>query len=120
MASYSKLALSSSTNGKSIVVSASAAPYTLLHTTGVSLTTIDELYIYASNNSTYDSYLTLYWGSSAAGDLLLQQNIQAYAGQTVVIPGLILTGSGTVGSSIYVTTTYPNVISITGYVNRIS
>lgn len=120
MPTYSKLPLSQGSFGGSVTVSASAAPYTLIHTTGTSTSSIDEVYIYASNSSTADSNLTLYWGSSAVRDNILTVNVQAYGGVTLLIPGLILTGNGTTGSSIFTTTTFSSAVNITGYVNRIT
>ena len=102
------------------MVSASAAPYTLVHTTSASTSSIDEVYIYASNTTTADSNLTLYWGSSAARDNILTVNVQAYGGMTLLIPGLILTGNGSTGLPIFATTTFPSAVDITGYINRIT
>lgn len=120
MATYSKLNLSQSTNGRSIMVSASAAPYTLIHTTSISATNTDEIWLYAANRSTADTLLTLYWGSSATDDLLAPIVIQAYAGTTLLIPGLILNGTGSAGSTIYATVAIPSAVEVVGYVNRIT
>ncbi len=120
MATYSKIPLSQSINGKSITLTTSAAPYTLLHTTDTLSANTDEIWLYAANNSTVDTSITIYWGSSATSDLLSPIVIQAYAGATLLCPGFILTGSGSEGSTIYATVASPSAVQIVGYVNRIT
>jgi hypothetical protein len=120
MATFSKIPLSQSTNGKSILLSLSASPGILLHTTGTSVADVDEVYIYASNNTTYDTGITLFWGSSAVSHNIMNLSINAYAGITTVVPGLILRGDGSIGSPIYAYVTNPSAVNITGYINRIT
>lgn len=120
MATYSKIPLSQSANGRSIMLSTSAAPYTLIHTTDALSTNTDEIWLYATNSSAADTLMTLYWGSSATSDLLAPIVIQAYAGATLLIPGFILTGTGSVGSTVYATVSQPSAVEIVGYVNRIT
>jgi hypothetical protein len=115
MATYSKIPLSQSANGRTIMLSTSSAPYTLIHTS-VSAPSMDEIWIYASNTTSADSITTFYWGGSSTSDIVAQVNIQAYAGLTLVIPGLILNNENTV----YAFTQFPSAVDITGYVNRIS
>jgi len=102
------------------MLSTSAAPYTLIHTTGTSSANADEIWLYAANNSTSDALMTLYWGSSATADLLAPIVVQAYAGATLIIPGLILTGTGSAGTTVYATVATPSAVEIIGYVNRIT
>lgn len=120
MATYSKIPLSNSTNGKSILLTLSSAPGTLIHTTGTSTANLDEIWIYATNNSGADSLTTFYWGTTATQDLITQVNVQAYAGATVIIPGTILTGTGSVGNVVYAYAQTPSAVNIIGYVNRIT
>jgi hypothetical protein len=120
MATYSKIPLSQSANGRSIMLTASAAPYTLIHTTGSLSANTDEIWLYAVNNSTADALITLYWGSSATADLLAPIVIQAYAGAALLIPGFILTGTGSAGTTVYATVATPSAVEIIGYVNRIT
>lgn len=115
MATYSKIPLSQSANGKSIMLPLSTSPGTLIHTS-VATPSMDEIWIYASNISTADSITTFYWGTTAATDILAQVNIQAYAGLTLIIPGLILNNANTV----YAFTQFPSAVDISGYVNRIT
>jgi hypothetical protein len=120
MASFSKIPLSQSSRGRSIMLSTSAAPYTLIHTTGTASTNTDEIWLYAANNSTSDALMTIYWGSSAFADILSPIVIQAYAGATLISPGFILTGTGSTGSTVYATVATPSAVEIIGYVNRIT
>lgn len=115
MATYSKIPLSEGTNGKSIMLSLSSAPGTLIHTSAAS-PNMDEVWLYASNVSSADSLTTIYWGTTATSDIITQVNIQAYAGLTLVIPGLILNNANT----IYAFTQSPSAVDIAGYVNRIT
>lgn len=115
MATYSKVPLSQGANGRSIQLTLSTAPGTLIHT-AVATPNTDEIWLYASNTSTADSITTFYWGTTAAADVLMQVNVQAYAGLTLMIPGLILNNANT----IYAFTQFPSAVDITGYVNRIT
>jgi hypothetical protein len=120
MATYSKIPLSQSANGKAIMVALSSAPGSLIHSTGISSANIDEVWLYASNVSAGDTLLTLYWGSSASADIASVITIQAYAGLTLISPGLILRGDDSSGSTIYTTVQQPSAVEIVGYVNRIT
>lgn len=120
MATYTKELLSQSINGRAIMVTATESPPQLVHTTLSSNTYTDEIWIYASNNSTNDSNLTLYWGTSSISDIILTTNIEAYAGAILIIPGFILQGDGSDSNRIFATTTIASAIDIIGYVNRIS
>lgn len=120
MATYSKIPLSQSSNGKAIMVTLSSAPGSLIHSTGTSSANIDEVWLYASNVSTADTLLTLYWGSSASSDIASVITIQAYAGPQLISPGLILRGDDSSGSTIYTTVQQPSAVEIVGYVNRIT
>jgi hypothetical protein len=120
MATYSKIPLSQSTYGRTIMLSTSAAPYTLIHTTDSLSANTDEIWLYAANNSTSDALMTIYWGSSATVDTLAPIVVQAYAGATLIAPGFILTGTGSEGSTVYATVATPSSVEIIGYVNRIT
>ncbi len=120
MATYSKIPLSQSSNGRAIMVALSSTPGTLIHITGTLSANIDEVWLYAANNSAADTLITLYWGSSAAADLLAPILIQAYAGTVLLSPGLILAGTGSVGSTIYATVAQPSAVELIGYINRIT
>jgi len=117
MASYTKVKLSGSTNGKGIKVAATATAGTTIHQTGTA--NIDEVWLYAYNSDTVSRLLTIEWGGVAAPDDNQKITIPSQSGLTLVVPGLTLYPSGTALTvAAFAATT--NVIVITGFVNRIS
>lgn len=119
MAVYSKLLLSGSTNGRAIKIGATSSPGTTIHTTGTSSTTEDEVWLYAYNSSTSFATLTIQFGGTTAVDNDIILSVPPQAGLTLVVPGLILTGTGSAGNIIYAYASSANIITISGYVNRI-
>jgi hypothetical protein len=116
MATFTKVLLSGSTNGKGIKVAASATAGTLIHTAVSGTSSIDEIWLYAHNTSASNVKLTIEWGEATAPDGNIEVNIGAEGtGMILVIPGVPLQNGLTVrafaGSA--------NVINIFGYVNRI-
>ena len=91
MATYSKLKLSGSTDGKAIAVAATSSPGTTIHTGSGTATTIDEIWLYAMNQSAADVKLTVEWGGTTTADLI-EQTITTEAGLTLVAPGIIIKG----------------------------
>jgi hypothetical protein len=121
MATYSKQLLSGSTNGKSIVIAATGTNTTTIHTTGTSNSVLDEVWLYATNSTAADIMVNiLYGGTDFSTDVLFEGVIEAYSGNVLICPGLILRGNGTAGSVIYGNASVANGINIFGYVNRIS
>lgn len=113
MATYSKQLLSGSTSGKPIAVAATATPGTTIHT--ASSTALDEIWLYAVNTGTSSVKLTIEFGGTTNTENI-ELTIAGESGLTLLIPGLILTGANVVRA--FAATT--NVVSISGYVNRIS
>lgn len=120
MATFSKVKLSESTLGKAILVGATTTPGTSIHTTLVSATTIDEVWLYAVNTDTASKKLTIEWGGVTSPTDLIEFTVQPENGLYVVIPGLILLGDGTTGTPIRAWCATASVVTITGYVNRIA
>lgn len=120
MALYSKQRLSGSTGGRPILVAATATPGTLIHATGTSATIIDEVWLYASNTDTTDRKLTIEFGDVSAPGDLIELTIKAESGLVLLVPGLPLSGTGSVARNIRAFAALTNVINISGYVNRIS
>ncbi len=122
MATYSKVLLSGSTQGKAIKVAAttSGSAGTTIHTTGTSSTAEDEIWLYAYNSSSSPVVLTIQWGGVTAVDNEIKLSIPSLAGLTLVVPGLILTGTGSAGNTVSAYAATTNVITVSGYVNRIS
>lgn len=114
MTTYTKLKLSGSTDGKGILVAATATAGTTIHTAHA--TDLDEIWIYAVNSSAADVKLTIEWGEATAPDGNIEGALPAEGGLVLVIPGLLLTNSLVVKA--FAGTA--DVIVIHGFVNRIS
>jgi hypothetical protein len=120
MATFSKLHLSGSTGGQPIKISATTSAGTIVHTTGTSSSTIDEVWIYAHNTSVADTVLTIEYGGTTNPDNRIVLSVPAQAGLTLVLPGLILSGDDSSGRSVRAFAATTNVITISGYVNRVA
>ena len=120
MATFSKVLLSGSSQGKAVKVVATASTGTTIHTTGISASTIDEVWLYAYNSSASAVTLTIQWGGTATPDNDIKVSIPATAVLTLVTSGLLLTGTGSAGNVIAAYAGTANVVMITGYVNRIA
>lgn len=120
MATFTKVSLSGSSQGKAVKVAATASTGTTIHATGTSSTIIDEVWLYAYNSDTSFRLLTIQFGGTTAVDNDIKISIPPQSGLTLVVPGLILTGTGSVASTVYAFAETANVITLSGYVNRIS
>jgi hypothetical protein len=116
MATFSKVLLSGSTDGKAIKVAATATAGTTIHTAGSGTSNRDEIWLYAVNSSTSSVKLTIEWGEATAPDGNIEQTIAAESGLYLVVPGLLLQNSLVVKA--FAATA--NVICIHGFVNRIT
>jgi hypothetical protein len=119
MATFSKITLSGSTDGKMIQVSATATPGTTIHTGSTTATTYDEIWLYAVNSSTSTVKLTIEYGGTTSPTDLIEFSVPAESGLYLVVPGLVIKGNATalVVRAFAGTTA---VINIAGYVNRIT
>jgi len=120
MATFTKVVLSGATQGKQIKVAATASSGTTIHATGTSSSIIDEVWLYAYNSSTAAVTLTIQYGATATPDDDIKLSIPALSGLTLVVPGLVLTGTGAAANTVRAYAGTANVIMISGYVNRIS
>jgi hypothetical protein len=122
MATFEKVLLSGSTQGKAIKIAAttSGSAGTTIHATGTSSSVEDEVWLYAYNSSSAVIVLTVQWGGVTAVDNEIKILIPATSGLTLVVPGLILTGTGSAANTIAAYAGTTNVITVSGYVNRIS
>lgn len=117
MATFTKTLLSGSTNGKAIKVVQTATAGTTIHTAVSGTASIDEIWLYAHNSSASTVKLTLEWGEATAPDGNIEINIGAEGtGLVLVAPGILLQNSLVVKA--FAGTA--NVITLTGYVNRIA
>ncbi len=114
MATFSKLKLSGSTDGKQIKVVATSTPGTTIHTAHASA--LDEVWLWAVNSSTTAVKLTVEWGEATAPDGNVEVTIPGESGYLLVVPGCVLSNSLVVKA--FAATA--NVILINGYVNRIA
>ncbi len=118
MATFSRLLLSGSTNGRNIPVVATATPGTAIHTAVTGTTSFDELYLWAANVTAAAATLTIGWGGVLdPGDhITYAYSISANSPPVPIVTGQVLNNallvkafSGTASA-----------INITGYVNRIA
>jgi len=119
VATYSKLKLSGSTDGRLIKVAQTATAGTTIHTGSSTATTIDEVWLYAVNSDTTDRKLTIEWGGTSAPDDLIEQTITAESGLLLVVAGLVVVGNAT-PLVVRAFAATANVVMIGGYVNRIT
>lgn len=120
MPTYTKNLLSGSSFGASIMLSTTASPGTLIHSTEIGATATDEVWLYANNVSGIDATVTVFWGTTATNNNLGPMTVQGYAGPVLISPGLILQGSGSTAANIYALPSSTSGINIVGYVNRIT
>ena len=116
MATYTKRALSGSTNGKGIKVAATATPGTTIHTAVSGTSDWDEIWIYAYNSDSSPIQLTLEWGEATVPDGNIKVDLPAVAGLQLIVPGLLLQNSLVLKA--FADTT--NLVIVQGFVNRIT
>ena len=115
MATYSKELLSGSTEGKGILVVATATAGTTIHTAVAGTTDIDEIWLYAVNTHSADIKLTLEWGEATEPNGNIEITVPTEAGLMLLVPGLLLQNSLVVKA--FAGTA--NEIVIHGYANKI-
>lgn len=114
MSTFTPVLLSGSTNGKGILVAATATLGTTIHTAIAGTSNIDEITLYAVNTSTSAVKLTIEWGEATAPNGNIEYTVPAEDGLYLIIPGLKLQNSLVVTA--FAGTT--NVIVLHGWVNR--
>ena len=119
MATFSKIVLSGSTDGRMIKVVATATAGTTIHTGSATATTFDEVWLYAVNSDTTDRKLTIEWGGVSAPDDLIEFTVEAENGLYLIVPGLVLKGNAT-PLVVKAFCASANVVNIAGFVNRIT
>jgi hypothetical protein len=116
MATFAKMVLSGSTNGKGIKVVATSSAGTTIHTAVTGTSSWDEIWIYAYNSNSVAENLTLQWGGTSSPDDSITVTLQPYQGLMLVVPGLVLQNSLVLKAF----ATDANVVIIHGFVNRIT
>ena len=121
MATFSKQKLSGSTNGRGIAVVATATLGTTIHATGTSATILDEIWLYANNIHSSAVTLTVEFGGATTTSDLIQLSIPATpSGLYLICGGLILSGTGSVATTITAFASVASKIELFGFVNRIT
>lgn len=115
MATISKVQLSGATNGRNILVTATATAGTLIHTATASANVLDEIWLWAANSSTSDVKVTLEFGGVTAPNDHIEYTVPAEDGMYMLVPGFPING----GVVVRAFAGTGNVIVINGYVNRI-
>jgi hypothetical protein len=92
---------------------------TLLHTGSATVTTLDEVWLYAVNSSASSVKLTVEWGEATAPDGNIEVTVQPEAGLVTVIPGLLIKGNAT-ELEVRAFAATANVVCIHGFVNQIT
>ncbi len=119
MATYTKVKLSGSTDGRAIKVAATATPGTTIHTGSTTATTYDEVWLYAVNTSASSVKLTIEWGGTTSPDDLLELTVLPEAGLVTVVPGLVIKGNAT-PLVVRAFAATADVVVIHGFVNQIT
>ena len=120
MATFTKALLSGSTYGEPELVVATSSPGTTIHATGTSATIIDEVWLYANNTSTSPVLLTIQFGGTTAPLNSKPITLPPQSGDVLITAGIPLTGTGSAANTIYAFAATASVITISGYINRIS
>ena len=119
MATFSKIALSGSTDGRMIKVAATATAGTTLHTGSSTATTFDEIWLYAVNSSASTVKLTVEFGGVSSPDDLIEFTVPAEDGLYLIVAGLVIKGNAT-PLLVRAFAATANVVMMAGYVNRIT
>jgi len=121
MATYSKVALSGgAADGTGIELAIDSGTFTTIHTTTTTVTTLDEIWLYASNTDTDDRKLTLKFGGTDDPDDLIEYTVTAESGLALVVPGLFLAGKASTGLILLGAAAVASKVTVFGYVNRIT
>lgn len=117
MPQVQKQKLSGSTDGRNILVTATASAGTLIHTaqTGTTTGKFDEIWLYAYNSNASAITLTIQFGGTTAVNDDIKVLLPPIAGLQCIVPGLILQ-NGTVVRA-YANT--GSVATIAGFVNSV-
>lgn len=116
MPNFSKQVLSGGTDGRPILVVATATPGTTIHTAQADAANEDEIWLWAMNSDAAAKKLTIEFGGVTDPDDLIVQTIPGQDGLHLICPGLPLRNALLVRA--FAETT--NLLTLVGFVNRIS
>jgi hypothetical protein len=117
MADISKQKFTNSTLGRPILVTATTSPGTDIHTVTTDTSQFEEVWLYAFNSDTSNRGITVEFGSNSASDQISAE-IPFRSGLYLIIPGIPLQGNAT-PPTVKVYATAANVVSISGWINRL-
>lgn len=113
LASFSKILLSGSTDGRAIRIASLAAPGTLIHQSQALTTGFDEIWLYGQNNSVNDVLVTILFGGNQPEDRITM-TVPGQVGLYLIVPGLAINNSVQINA--FASTL--DVVSIFGFANR--
>lgn len=113
MSNVEKMLLTGSTNGKPVLVVATASTGTTIHQAVSGTTNLDEIWLWAVNLDTVNRTLNLQWGDTAR----IRKFILEPSVETLIAPGWLLQNSLLVTAF---TPSAANLIEIIGHVHRIT
>lgn len=118
MATFERILLSASVNGKPIKIASTSTPGTLVHTAVGGTNAIDEVYLWVTNTDTSSRKVWVEWGGTTNPD---HRVCNAVILPMTSPPIPLITGlSINNGLAVRVIASVTNVLLITGHVNRIS
>lgn len=115
MPTYTKHILSASTNGRGVVVAATASTGTTIHTATNVADELDEVWLWAVNHSASSIDLTLEMGGTVSGDRI-EVSVPPQQGLVAVSPGLVFSG----GVAITAFASTASGLTLQGFVNRLN
>ena len=118
MVTAEKRKLSGSTDGKPILIAATATPGTAIHTavSGTTAGTYDEIWLWVHNTSAATVQVTIEFGGATAPDDNIILSVNSKSGLYLAVPGLILQNAATVKA--FASTA--SVITVSGFVNTMT
>ena len=118
MSTAVKRKLSGSTDGKPVLVVATATAGTTIHTAvaGTTAGTFDEIWLWAYNGHTAAVILTIEFGGATVPDQNIIVTLASKSGLVPVVPGLILQN----GMVVKAFASQANLVTINGFVNAIT
>lgn len=124
MATFSKLILSGSTDGRGVLITPTATAGETLHTGPTDSGEIDEVWLYAYNSHSAVVDLTVEFGGVTSPDDLIRQTLPLasasnYAGLIPICEGLIIRGNAT-PLVVKAFASVADKVSVFGYVNRVA
>ena len=118
MATFTKNHLSNSTDGKGILVVATATAGTTIHTGPTNTAHFHEVWLCAVNSSATAVKLTIEWGEATAPNGNIEFTVPAESGLYLLVPGLPLQGNAT-ALVVKAFAATASVVVIHGFVNEI-